>query len=915
MRSRALALALTITCSLSAAGAAQDDPPWRVRDFATDGTGQVWAVADHSDPENSDGSHTPFDQLAALAPGSPRQDAWQPHPQPDLPTGALPEALAVLATGHVVCLWQNRLEARLTLHRDGKDTPWCSLEHRLTGPSLLPLPDGGLAIVENGPSLVRISATGTATVTTLPETVLTKAQPQRFRAAPMPPHPGSRQLVDPSLAATLHPAVHAVVCGDGSLCLWSHGPKAKNVDYQQIEGLARWPADGSPPVLVGSFPAGTEFSAVVADGPDHLYAVQAGTGLLRLHWPDGKAEPTTATGPGFARIEHLAMLNGRPHFVTSPLPPERVYKFLLSRPDKDTPLLQFQRFHDPAARSGTLWRLDPSGPPVPLIQGLDGSPMEFQSLNPRVAPWQRTLIATGRGILVGAAHGLPWWLPAAPGSTPYMLDHAQGFNLVHLAGATPQGKDRFLVRATDNTFSRFALPDDKPRPPSTRIATLLVRSAIVQDSRQHLWALRINEADLAEWDGHIWHSHGRPHEIEGIAELEFTADHHDHGWLVPNDSGRTAVLDFATVTWKVFDTLEHAVAEKLVPGDHLFMRTEVSRTVVSHANGGKGFISGGNVLHVFDQGRWLQIPMKDVSGNDGLYQLAPFFDDKGTFTIREENSLKDYHFRSTGAWDKTDAPEDSWKTAVHFNLQAQPPPAGCDLPHLFSTAYDPQGTAWITTQEGELWRWHDNLGLSFSDKYGGHLMPPRAAINEVLLDAAHNACLRHRPPPLESVPVRYDIVFATPAPASVPPATVTDITPERATVHFPDLEGVWHRFRLDNQPWQPLGQRPHLFLSGLPPGPRQLLVESFGSDLHPLGKSQSLAFTIPAGPAKDLSKLLALLSSPDLAAREAAVHELEAQGPAILPQLQKLLSDPATDSTTQWWLKAVIQNIEAKATK
>lgn len=859
-----------------------EDTPWWVREFVADGLGQAWGLIGHSRPVNLGGPIVDFEDLGTFDTSASQ---WQRHPCTLAGPGAHPQRLAALSNGRVICLWSRGKISALTLHRGTTDQLWCTVKTTFTQPRLQSLPDGGLAITEQGTQVARISADGA--------TIAVDRIPDRLIITP------ARQKGDQRVFAFSAP--QALKIGDNSLWLWSYSLLKKN-NLPHLAGFVSW-TPGSTDSFQGQtkeqdfqaqpFGDGSPISAVVADGEKHLFVALAGAGLKRLHWPDGKVESIDDPDHAFAYIQNMTHLNGALHLVTCPEPHQWKSEQTSVAPGES--IIDSIANEPLGRRTGALWRLDGMKPRL-LLQGLDARP-SFSWVG-------RPLLALDNGLMVGAVDLGPWWLPAAEGAKPFLLDRTQGYNLGYLGGAVLMDKHRLLVRSTNDDWAVAPLPGDKPRPTATRMVSLFSKGLIVEDLRHHMWARRLSESDLAEWDGTRWRTHDMPATWEGKGDIPFEADSHDHGWALSYNNGKTPVLDFATGKWHVFDTLEQATAERLVPGDQVFPYNLLTHEPMSHVNGIKAFIVNG-AIHVFREGRWTATEGNDITGPHSRGIHDPRFDANGILCVTANE--KRFELRSDGQWVATGQPAHA--PPQPYLHEDHSVPQGCTVPDILFPCRDRFGVTWITTKQGGLWKWLDGVAVQVRDKDGTDLLRPCTHVRQVLIDTAHNALLRTN---FERGGIYFYHVLSTLPPPPFKPATLAGTDVGSALIYLATAPGLRHRWQVDHAEWHPLARRSEIKLQGLSAGAHQVNVQYFDPELTPLAETQTLAFTIKAASTDEITLQIQQLHSQDLDTREAAAHVLRAQGPAALPALQQALQAANDDASLQWWLTAIIQHIKTR---
>ena len=840
-----------------------EDLPWRGREVVTDGQGQVWGIV-------GTGRGLSLDEDAAKAGVGVYNAAtgqWTLCAYTGAPD-ARPQRLAVLADGRAVCLWQREDGLSIvTVLQTGSDMCRSIIHARFTAPHLLPLPKGGLVVMERGPGLARIETMGgEAVLAQLPAAAMATARVALPPAEAGPPAP------------VVFASTRGVVGSDGSVYLWSRSATHWQGEAH-LKTFVRWTAANTlEPVLSLPFVENAVFTDVVAQGEDHLLAAQLGAGLQQVDVSTSKVVPVRGP-PAFDCIECLRVVKGQVHVVTVPPRPE------IGR------------------RPGALWIIPGAdAPPELLLQGLDTQPWN--------AAVDRPFLSCEAGLLVGAAGAPPWWLPAGAAPSAFAVDGGQGFPLGSIVSLARVGNTKFIGASSGHALAAAPLPGDQPRNSTDRKEEIATQGRLQPDARQHLWGLRTIEDDVAEWDGHAWLPHPLPAGVETTRATTFLADSHQHGWLLSGLNNKTAVLDFTNGEWSVFDTLEQAVVKRLVLGDALVSSRVPFAVPISHRDGTRAFYSVDGVLHVWRQGRWTQTPTKEL--NPTLHQLVLglWFSPQGM--LRAHVGGKNFEFPGTGPWREVSGVEVNKELTNRPEVQGlEPLPAGCTLANVSFCRRDSFGVTWVVTREGDLWKWLGGRGVKITAADGTALLPAGSRPEELLLDAGHNVFIRAASPRVPHVDYSYTFIHALPPPA-FQPASLDDADSAAPFIRLPAASHVSHAWRKEPGDWQDLGHSPDLKLPGLPLGNHRIEVQAFDDEFTPLGDLQVLTLTLHSATAGDIASLVSKLESPELNDREAAARSLQAQGPAVLRPLEKLLTAPATSSTQQWWLRAVIQRIKEK---
>lgn len=183
---------------------------------------------------------------------------------------------------------------------------------------------------------------------------------------------------------------------------------------------------------------------------------------------------------------------------------------------------------------------------------------------------------------------------------------------------------------------------------------------------------------------------------------------------------------------------------------------------------------------------------------------------------------------------------------------------------------------------------------------------PDASFIEVLLDAAGNGFLRYHGYDLV---VHYEFVAAKPG-GEVPVAHWEPGSGGSGIVRVEGLGDGIQRWQLGSGKWSALVQKPVIKLTGLLPGAYEVGLECFNAELTVLGPPLKVNFDIGGLTPVQIKQQIGDLRSPELSVREKAGGVLRSQGVRALPALREARTEFPEDESLQWWLEAVIQQIE-----
>ena len=844
---------------------------WRMLELAANRSGSAaWGILD------------PGNRGAETGPGRPvpaRFDSgtqrWRLSDTRAVPEVARPVKVAVFEGGRAVCLWRNGDGWLLTLHgADGGSQVWCAFGEGLVKPRLLPLSDGGLVVTELGPKIIHLPQGGDK-----PQTALL---------------PGDWWTTVVTGGKSGYSPPEAVECGDGSVWLWSytlHGEPLRTLD-----GVVKWNVreGGLPEKPI--FGKGKFLSGVVSDGTGHMLAATAGEGLLRVSLSDFKAEAVPGPGGGKASgpIEKLAHAGSSLFAVTCP-PIDSV-----TWQDHGQGMARSVKYDRTRGRTGTLWRRQGDSVAFePVLAGLDERPPFGWS--------DRPLLETDEGILVGAANSGPWWIPRSAVDKPFLLEVQDNFLLDNTAALAAAGDKAFLARTREGNWALRPWPG--PKPAENRLRNVRAESRVIQDSRRHLWAFGVNGFQFAEWDGRTWRDHPLPENVKALPlrEMQFMADAQNQGWLLSGEAKQTAVFDMSgSFEWKVFDTLEAAVEEKLQPGDPpITMDFRMVNGPIAHANGVKGFLKW-PVLHVLIGGKWTRTPIEEIAHRkmNGFFPL--YFNKDGVFCL--PNDATEFQCLGPGQW--REVPWNMWAGNTYADDGTVSQPAsGWGVPDVYERCRDRFGVVWLTTYSGDLWKWLDGRRVRVTDQGNPVMLPRKIRPKRVLIDPVGNTFLGTGDPTGE---IHNLMLTASPPGPSVAAPELVSPQAGAAFIKLSGPPGALYRWRVDGEPWQDLTEVPgnKIDLKKLLPGDHLVHIMAYDADLSALGDLHTMKFTLSAVEGDALAHLVSQLLTGDLDQREEAARLLRAQGRSALPGLRRSLEDPQADETQLWWLRAVIQQIE-----
>jgi hypothetical protein len=800
-----------------------------------------------------------------------------------------PHAIEATPDGLFVCLWlsPDGTQGAFTRHR-GDDTPTVvHFEAKLREPRLLLCADGSAIVTERGPTVVTLDAAGTAAqVRTLPGELFrpaTRGDAQERNYAP----------------------TRAVQDAAGRLWLWSFALDTSDYQWRLAE-LVQMRRDGSFERLpIAGLAAGEKFSAILPVAPNALWVARVGEGLWSVDVEARQAAVLPATGfaeaeqKAFAYIEEMRAIGDARYVVTCPRPSE------FDSVGDDAPRiagrisLAMRSFYDQTQRTGTLFR-QRDGKWQKLLDKLD----EY----PRFGAWNRPWLQSPDALYLGAAGSGPWILPNDAATPPVLLDWKQRFPSTDTSAfcLATNGEKLLCVSQQGETTLVPARPT-QPKP-LRQIEILKTWERLWRDARGHLWGCF---GPLLEWDGSKWIRHGRPAEIAAEMAQDWVADDRDRGWM-SFVSGRVAIFDFATAKWQIFKTVEDALQAQLPTGVQLPNRDNPFLAPVFSGDGRCALFRLPDRLSYFDSKAWRHWTTHEIADEAAQVDGAPFFD---------ESRLCFPLGGSTRQWDSAAEKWIAFTAPLGQRPSTRPVEPSVELTQPSpikapaSVARDADGIDWIATDDGQLKKLAP--GVMVPAFFDGEPHPFRTGMKvaRALIDSRGGAWLeladfgQYR---------RYLFIASIGLPETKAELLRTD--GDTATLRFTapigdstKLEGApsTHLFswQLDGGPWQRLTEKPDLTLTHLAAGRHRLCVRTFGPALNVDPTPAVVEWETRIDPEAQHRALLAELSAPALAQREAAAKAFRDQGAAAVPFLKAARSTASEE--TRWWIDAILQQLPA----
>ncbi|MCX6850623.1 MAG: hypothetical protein NTY98_17010, partial [Verrucomicrobia bacterium] len=738
-------------------------------------------------------------------------------------------------------------------------------------PRMLPLADGGLLITEAGNQVVRISADGLKVdVSELPEDVFIK------------PKKGSDGTVSSSRRD-----IHAVQDLQGGIWLWSYGLQPYGYDWR-LRGLVKLEGTNAERRKVGDEEGTAPISAVVPWQKDKLAVAVAGMGLFELDLNGPKTKRFEEAGGELKFIEKIFHANGDWHCITTPRPNET--DFDVSKTFSGQLLFSTRRFYDPEKRTSALFRFEGSKL-FPLAWKVDEEPAFGWVDRPVVETAEGFWTCTrGAGLLfISANHG---------GPVLRTFDWRDGLRMREPDLLARSGDERLVVLETAiHTATSVPLLPPPEKAGTLRIDELKTKSLLLEDAQGRILG-RLGDGSMSCWENGRWEKLKVPAGVAAMTENLFVSDNAQQGWLMPMDAGKTAVCDFTTGGWQVFDTLEQALQTRLKPGSRLHLSGSPGLMPVSAPGKTQriGFLRQDSELHYFDGVKWQLWKLSDIAGPDARVTGVPRFAEAGEFILPINRA--DWKLRDSGRWEQG---SESAEPAGQMT-EAGPPPE-CPVQDVRSVAYDRFGICWLTDENRRLWKSIGGCAVPAIQPDEPTPVPYGFFFSEVCSDLAGNAFLRLDQ---DWHGGRHILIRAREA---QPKSEVTLQKAHADTAQVSFGKAAWHAWRMDGGAWSLLTDKKTHNFAGLLAGGHELEVMAYSADLVPAKDCAKLKITIEAAAIAEVDVLIQKLGGDDLDASEMAARGLRGQGRRILSKLKE--AHEKAGERQRWWLEAVIQHIEA----
>jgi hypothetical protein len=850
-----------------------------IRSVAQDASGFIWGVSREIAGEifrRSDGG-------------------WERHAVADLESQR-PQAIEARRDGTIVCLWLSTdgTGGAFSLHRTAEAAKVIAFDGKLLEPRLLLRADGSALVTERGPTIVDLAAAAaTAQVRKLPD--------ELFRPATR----GEAQ--ERNYAAT-----RAVEDEAGRLWLWSYALDTSDYQWRLAELVLRRDDGGFERFPTAGLSSGEKISAVLPAAPDELWIAKVGEGLWSVDTKGKQATPlpggsfVPVTRAAFAYVEEMRAFGRARYVVTCPRPSQ------FEAADNAAPRIAgrisigMRHFYDQAQRTGTLFRYR-DGKWQELLEKLD----EYPRFGGWDRPWllDKNELDPGQDILyLGAVGSGPWVIPATAGLSPTLLDWRQLFPL-------PEARDFCLLPNRERLLcvsenGETALVSAKPVSPKgvRTIGRIKTWQRLWRDARGHLWACADS---LMEWDGRRWIAHARPAETAGEALLDWLADDRDRGWIFFG-SGRVAICSFGNAQWQSFGSVESALQAQLPAGVRLPNLDNPFLAPVFSGDGRCAIFRLPDRWSYFDGAAWRHWKTREIAGDEkAQVEGGPFFDETRQlcFPLGGQTRQWDIAAKKWNAFAAPLGPEPSTRPIEPAAELSDPSPIKDPL----SVARDTDGIAWIVTRDGQLKKLAPGLMVSAFFEGEPHPFREGMKVARALVDARGGAWLE-----ISEFGAYRHYIFIGSLGQPETKAELLRLEGDTATLRFtmpigdvPKRKGATppalFSWQLDGGPWQRLSEQPDLSLKQLAPGRHRLLVRSFGPALNVDPTPAVVEWETRIDPGQQHRALLAELSAPNLARREAAAKAFREQGAFAAPFLKAARA--TVPEETRWWIDAILQQL------
>jgi len=853
-----------------------EQPGLKLSSLVSDGNQQVWAFA------NERGC-----RLYRLD-----QKKWRTIELDNFPIDLKPIALERNAEGNLIGLWESEgrnNEYFFSQHDGDRHSILAHFSTQLSRPVLLPLRNGRVAVTESGPKVIFFDPdrnNGEAIINTIAE--------DQF-VAPKKSRDGT--------VSTGYLPIRAIEDHQGILWLWSHSMKEADHLWRlkfplMLTGDGSEPATLSPLKLPETVPEGSPISPAVDMG-DKAPAF----GVPNIGFFTERFDPANSGLPEnvFIYVEKIFPALGSWYFISTPRPTKLEVG---NSSIQNTIAVEYRTFYEPGEESSTLLRLR-DGEFTTVTRMLDREP-RFGWLDRPVVEmadgfWtciypNALAYVSSNGSTAGESvkyldqqAGLPLRFP----SEIEKLNEKEIVVLDRSAGTT-------CLVSLENAFSQS---NEK-----LRLSVIKTRTSLIDDASGLIHGV-LSNGKFSIWRDSAWHECEVPDEEPfHRKDTHFMHTNRSHGWLYPYRNGPTAVCEFASGKWTTFESLEAALVafmptnSRLEGGDYPSMMPFSSAEAPPKIS----FIDFDGILKLFKNKRWYEWPLTDISGGDRKVTGTPFFRDDGTLVVPLGHRFWVLEDNDTWVQEKKQGdhpPEATYRGRDHLKL-----PADCPVSNVASAIYDRHGICWLRDTEGGLWKSLPGCTVPLLDErdFNDRLLLKSQRFYYISTDPLGNAFIRTE---FSQAGSGAHLLFKTRYPLPDNRPGIIRIKNHALTL---DLgKAPWKRWRINNGEWSRVTDANETTIEQISSGEHQIEILAYNEELTPTEESAILDFSITAVPGDKLSGLLDQLRNGNLKAREDAAVQLQSMGSAILDRLRSA-SRTADSTSYHWWLRAVIQRIEAE---
>lgn len=862
MSARILALGLLLSVSVVAVEPGKM-APGNISEIAQDGNGNIWAL----ELRETWG-------LSMLVGSS-----WVSQQVPELEKGYVPKVLQRFADGDVGCLWQDdhgtQSQWLLTRHRAGRSRRVTRLPRPLKDPTMAGDRSGRVFITESGRTcVVTYGNADRADIITLPEEIF------------MPP---ARNKSD-GTPYTHYAPVRITFDHSDVPWMWSMSTP-RDVSWR-LTGILK--VEKGPTQLVSLAANDPPICQLFPWDVDHLAFVVESSGLYLFNPSTSEIEPIEVPDPNaFQYIEQVFHDGEAWHAVTTPRPSE-------TEASTETAiaghiLVKTKTFYDQTKPACSLWRKEIDGWKK-LKDGLDEKPVFV----PR--PWLRT----AAGLFVGSSSGAPWFFPS-PRGEPRRILEAGSFPLSRVDRIFKVSESEVLLTCR-SPAAACLWPADPPiaSKREQRWEKFETMGNALQDAQGHIWCFRGPRAFM-HWDGHEWKSVSPPPLEATKSSIGFAADDRGRGWLLRMSDDLMAVFDFATHKWQIFASPREALVAQLPQGMKLnFPQHPLYEYAFSKDGRIGAFTPFGKVL-LYEGKKWREWGFTEIAGKETDLSGAPFFAPNGRFSVPTYARDIWQWFGEAKGWQRSEGGAVPYSFAAPHRISLKMPD-GNPLSDGFG-ALDRNEVLWFLRKNGtELCKGVLGREVKVFNASESKPYPPSGLIYRACTDNNGNVLLDGA---IYGDHPQVFIRSRLPAPTS----SAQLVSNAQDTVHIlagsEDDKAPFHTWRMDGGPWHPLQEAREIEITGLLPGRHTVEVRAFNAELTPAPEIATLSITTVPATNEQFAERVAELRSPSLETREKAARMLKNQGSGALPKLRAAREAATPDA--QWWLDAIIQDIERSA--